>query len=73
MPEVEATIADRLVDHIRNRTTDMADHDLWIPARHFVDKGRADAEVALMRRLPLIVAHHSELPEPGNFITRSLL
>jgi phenylpropionate dioxygenase-like ring-hydroxylating dioxygenase large terminal subunit len=73
MPEVEATIADRLVDHIRNRTTDMADHDLWIPTRHFVDKGRADAEVALMRRLPLIVAHHSELPEPGNFITRSLL
>jgi phenylpropionate dioxygenase-like ring-hydroxylating dioxygenase large terminal subunit len=73
MPEVDVTVADRLVDHIRNKTTDMSEHDLWVPIRHFVDKERAAKELALMRTLPLITAHHSELPEPGSFITRTVL
>jgi phenylpropionate dioxygenase-like ring-hydroxylating dioxygenase large terminal subunit len=73
MPDVDSAVADRLVNYIRNKTTDLADHDLWVPIRHFVDKDRAAAEIALMRTLPLIVAHHAELPEPGSFVTRTVL
>lgn len=71
--DIDKDVMDRLIDHIRNNTTDMVDHDLYIPAAHFLDPARAEAELGLLRRLPLIVAHGSEVAEPGSFITREIL
>ncbi len=66
-------VSSRLIGHIRAETTDLADCDLQVPVSHFVSAGRAQAEIALMKRLPLLVAHVSELPRAGDFITRTVL
>lgn len=70
---IDPAISNRLIDHIRAGTTDLAPGDLAVPASDFVCPQRARDELALMRRLPLIVAHVSELPQCGDFITRTVL
>lgn len=70
---VDKDVVERLIEHVRNNTTDMVDSELHVPIAHFVGKERAEAEIALMRRMPLIVGHVSEVPEPGDFITRDVL
>lgn len=62
-----------LVDHIRNATTDMADASLVIPTSQYFCKERSRKEMELLKRLPLVVAHVSEVPAPGSFVTRELL
>jgi phenylpropionate dioxygenase-like ring-hydroxylating dioxygenase large terminal subunit len=51
----------------------MAPDILRVPVANFVSETRAAKERDLFRRLPLIVAHRSELPSPGSFITRNVL
>ena len=43
------------------------------PAAHFVSRERAEAEIALLRRIPLVIGHHGDLPEPGSFVTTEVL
>ena len=62
-----------LVDHIRNNTTDTADAALIVPTTQYFCDERAARERELLRRVPLVVAHVSEVPEPGSFVTRDLL
>jgi phenylpropionate dioxygenase-like ring-hydroxylating dioxygenase large terminal subunit len=64
-------VTERLIEHIRNRTTDPAESALKIPASHFTSQERAAAEIALMKTLPLSVGHISEIPNAGDFVTRS--
>ncbi|NGY04338.1 aromatic ring-hydroxylating oxygenase subunit alpha [Solimonas terrae] len=71
--EVDADVVSQLIEHLRRDTTDLAADDLFVPVSHFVDAQRARAEIALMKRLPLLVAHCSELPSPGDFVTREIL
>jgi phenylpropionate dioxygenase-like ring-hydroxylating dioxygenase large terminal subunit len=70
---LDSDVADRLVDYIRNQGTDLAASELQVPIEHFVSPRRAEAEIALFKRLPLIVAHISELKAAGDFITREVL
>lgn len=64
----------RLAENLRNDTmADLEPDVLTIPASHFVDTGHAQRELALMRTLPLVVGHGSELPSPGSFVTREIL
>lgn len=62
-----------MIRHLEDTTTDLAPNDIHIPADQFVNPRRAQAEIALMKRLPLLVAHRSELPHPGDFVTRTVL
>jgi phenylpropionate dioxygenase-like ring-hydroxylating dioxygenase large terminal subunit len=64
---------DRLVDLIREGDTDRADATMIVPAAHYAAPERAAAEIALLRRLPVVVGHVSEVPEAGSFYTRTLL
>ena len=73
MTGISNKVTQRMIDHLRNSTTDMAQSDLRVPVANFVSNAHADAERALFRRLPLIVAHGSELAAPGSFITRDVL
>lgn len=66
-------VSSRLIGHISADTTDLADYDLQVPVANFVSPERAQAEIALMKTLPLLVAHACELPKPGDFITRTVL
>jgi phenylpropionate dioxygenase-like ring-hydroxylating dioxygenase large terminal subunit len=50
----------------------MVDSELRIPREHFVSGERAQEELALFRELPLAAAHLSELPNPGDFVTREV-
>jgi phenylpropionate dioxygenase-like ring-hydroxylating dioxygenase large terminal subunit len=70
---VDDDVTQRIVDHLTKRTKDVADADLEVPVDHFLNPARLGAELALMKRLPLVVAHRCELPEPGDFVTRSIL
>ena len=70
---VDPDVAERLIAHIRNRTTDPAPSQLEVPAAHLVSKAHLAAEIALMKTLPLVVAHVSELKEAGDFVTRDVL
>lgn len=71
--EVDGDVAECLAEHIRNNSTDMADDELLVPIRDFICPERAAAEIALIKSLPIVVAHVSELPEPGDFITRTVM
>ena len=70
---INPEVVQEMVTHLLHETTSMADHDIHVPVDHFVNPERARAEIALMKTLPLAVAHCSELPEPGDFITRTVL
>jgi phenylpropionate dioxygenase-like ring-hydroxylating dioxygenase large terminal subunit len=73
MDTLNAEVGEQLLEHIRNGTTDQADADMYVPIANFVSEERARAEIAVLKHYPLVVAHHSELPEPGAFITRTVL
>ena len=51
----------------------MTETELRIPISHFTGQERLAAEIDLMKRLPLVVAHVSEIPNAGDFVTRTLL
>ena len=51
----------------------MSEHDLHVPVTHFTSKAHLADELVALRRLPLVVGHRSELPQPGDFITREIL
>lgn len=64
---------DRLVAHLRNGTTDMADEILNVPVANFTCAAHLKKELAVFGNQPLVVAMSSELPEAGNFVTRDIL
>ena len=69
-PERNAAFARRLIDHIKAGTTDMADGVVAFDPRIYSDPSIAEREMArICESAPLMVAHSSELPEPGDFVT----
>lgn len=69
-PERNAAFARRLIDHIKAGTTDMADGVVAFDPRIYSDPSIAEREMArIFESAPVMVAHSSELPEPGDFVT----
>lgn len=66
-------VYDRIVAHLRNGTTDLADAALNVPVANFTRPDHLEKELAVFRRQPLIAATSSEVAEPGSFMTRDLL
>lgn len=66
---LEPDLGRRLVAHLRAGTTDMAEAELLIPVRHYFDEDHAARERALFSSYPLVVAHSSSIPSPGDFMT----
>lgn len=63
----------RVLDHIAGGTTDTADTIYRQPADHYTSPDRLARELeAVFGRLPLAVAHVSELAAPGDFVTRRI-
>jgi phenylpropionate dioxygenase-like ring-hydroxylating dioxygenase large terminal subunit len=65
----KADIKKRLIGFIDSRTTDYAAAEAYVPADVFFDEGRLRREVDFVRTMPTIVAHGSELRDPGTFVT----
>lgn len=70
---ISQEIFDRMVAHIANGTTDLADADLRVPSSNFASDEHGKREQAVFRRQPLVAAVSSQLAEPGSFITRDLM
>jgi phenylpropionate dioxygenase-like ring-hydroxylating dioxygenase large terminal subunit len=69
--DTELSLVRRVLDHIATGTTDQADGTFRQPAEHYTSPVRLAQELdRLFGRLPLAVAHASELAAPGDFVTR---
>jgi len=67
----EIALCRRILDHIAAGTTDQADSSYRQPVEHYTSADRLARELdRLFGRLPLAVAHLSELAAPGDFVTR---
>ena len=63
----------RLVDHLRSSQTDMMEDTLEVDPSVYTDSEIARLErERVFGRVPFMIAHTSELTEPGSFITISL-
>src|SRR5690625_1593133 len=69
----QQAILDQLIEYLEQNTTHLEESELRVPIRHFTSEERAQDEIEVMRSKPLVVAHHSEIPDPGSFITRDVL
>ncbi len=61
-------LAQRLIAHVRNGTTDSAETVKHIPVANYLDPVRWQREMdTIFRRLPLLLAFTCELPEPEDY------
>jgi phenylpropionate dioxygenase-like ring-hydroxylating dioxygenase large terminal subunit len=51
----------------------MTEEETLVPVRSYLDERRFEEERALFRRSMNIVAHRSQIPSPGDFITRDVV
>lgn len=69
----QIALVERALEHARQRTTDCAAHGHARPVADYLSERRYAAELeGLFRRGPLLFGHGSEIPEPGDFITREI-
>jgi phenylpropionate dioxygenase-like ring-hydroxylating dioxygenase large terminal subunit len=66
----DATVVDRVLRHIDQRTTDVADRCWREPVANYRCADRLAAEQALMRRYPTPFCPSAALPEPGSYLAR---
>lgn len=63
-------LARRLSDHLRNKTTDLAEGSLRIDPDIYVNKERFEAErQRVFRETPLVACLTTDIPNPGDFFT----
>ena len=66
----EQQVIDRIFHHIDNGTTDLGDSIWQEPVEHYHSQERFDAEIALLRRLPVAFCPSAALSENGSYIAR---
>lgn len=67
----DASVIERVLAHIRNRTTDLGSGVWREPVEHYRSESRFAAELALLRRLPVPYCPSTALPEAGSFLART--
>lgn len=66
----EAEVVERIFNHIDNNSTDTGS-DVWQePVVNYLSMERFEAEIQLLRRLPVAFCPSAGLPEPGSYIAR---
>ena len=69
--EVEKDIRERLLAEEEGRSNPLRT-DARVPVSAYTSAERATAERTIFRRTPLAIAHVSEVPDHGSFITRDI-
>ena len=69
---LERSLARRLIEHIENRTTDMADSVLELPTSVYSGEHHERELAALFHGYPLVLALSGALPSPGTYFTADL-
>lgn len=68
MRQVRADLGRRLIDHARNRTTDLSEGVMFNDVSVYTDPKRFEAEMTkLYRGMPVVACLSSDLPSPGSF------
>ncbi|MCH1491379.1 MAG: Rieske 2Fe-2S domain-containing protein [Luminiphilus sp.] len=67
----DASAVARIFEHIDNGTTDLGDTMWREPVDHYHSQARFDAEMALLRRLPVPFCPSAALSEPGSYVART--
>jgi len=67
----DAQAAERIFHHIDNKTTDLGDTVWREPVESYYSPGRYEAEIALLRRLPVPYCPSAALPETGSYVART--
>ena len=62
---------ERIFDHIDNGTTDLGDTVWREPVEHYHSQVRFDAEMTLLRQLPIPFCPSAALPKKGSYVARS--
>ena len=62
---------DRIFTHIDNGTTDLGDTIWKEPVENYYSLERFNAEIALLRKLPIAYCPSAALPQNGNYIARN--
>jgi phenylpropionate dioxygenase-like ring-hydroxylating dioxygenase large terminal subunit len=70
---LEHSLARRLLDHIDNRTTDLADAVMELPTDAYSAQRQREELEALFYDQPLVLCLSGALPEPGTYRTVDLL
>ncbi len=71
---LQTAVASRLSRHYQAGTQDLAPAEMTQPTAHYRDPVYTERERdRLLRVMPLVVAHGSELPDPGDFITDTIM
>jgi len=70
IPLTDALVAERVLRHIADGTTDMGDEVWREPVANYVSEARLARELELLRRFPLAFCPSAALPEVGSYIAR---
>src|SRR5258708_28214746 len=63
-------VVQRVLDHIDQQTTDVADHVWREPVENYLSRERFAAEMELMRSYPIAFCPSAALPEEGSYVAR---
>lgn len=66
----ESSILARIFDHIDNKTTDLGDTVWKEPVANYLSDERFNAEIALLRSLPVVYCLSAMLPDNGSYVAR---
>ncbi len=70
--DVQTQLLNRLRQHLANKTTDLAPHNLKVPASHYVSDEQTEQEIdAMFMRRPLLVALSPQFPAVGDYVTHT--
>jgi len=67
----DQAVFERVFNHIDNSTTDLGERVWREPAGNYYSQERFDAEIAMLKRLPVAYCPSAALPDKGSYIARS--
>lgn len=70
---VQIDLIQRILMHVRDASTERSASERVFPTSDYLSEGRFNAEVAMMRRAPLIASISSRIARPGDYVTLQLL
>lgn len=69
----QVALMQKVLDLLESGTTDMAESTFMRPVEDYYDTGRlAREQQMIFHRSPLMIAHSSQLSDPGDFVTQTL-
>ena len=67
----DASVIERVLDHIDNKTTDLGEEIWHEPVENYRSTERFAAELELLKRLPIPFCPSAALPDSGSYVARA--